>query len=150
MYRFRGATIKNILGFQEKFEEGKCKEVKLTTNYRSEPEIIELYNKWMTDYSEDFFSWNGYRIEKKIVPSEGKIRKTGTPPVLSISGDSVEDWCKNIYGFLTNMRENGYIDNYNQVAFLFRSVTNDKAKHLANYLEEHGVPVYSPRSKMFF
>ena len=150
MYRFRGATIKNILGFQEKFEEGKCKEVKLTTNYRSEPEIIELYNKWMTDYSEDFFSWNGYRIEKKIVPSEGKIRKTGTPPVLSISGDSVEDWCNNIYGFLTNMRENGYIDNYNQVAFLFRSVTNDKAKHLANYLEEHGVPVYSPRSKMFF
>lgn len=150
MYRFRGATIKNILGFQEKFEEGKCKEVKLTTNYRSEPEIIELYNKWMTDYSEDFFSWNGYRIEKKIVPSEGKIRKTGTPPVLSISGDSVEDWCKNTYGFLTNMRENGYIDNYNQVAFLFRSVTNDKAKHLANYLEEHGVPVYSPRSKMFF
>lgn len=150
MYRFRGATIKNILGFQEKFKEGKCKEVKLTTNYRSEPEIIELYNKWMTDYSEDFFSWNGYRIEKKIVPSEGKIRKTGTPPVLSISGDSVEDWCKNIYGFLTNMRENGYIDNYNQVAFLFRSVTNDKAKHLADYLEEHGVPVYSPRSKMFF
>lgn len=150
MYRFRGATIKNILGFQEKFEEGKCKEVKLTTNYRSEPEIIELYNKWMTDYSEDFFSWNGYRIEKKIVPSEGKIRKTGTPPVLSISGDSVDDWCENIYCFLTNMRENGYIDNYNQVAFLFRSVTNDKAKHLANYLEEHGVPVYSPRSKMFF
>ena len=150
MYRFRGATIKNILGFQEKFEEGKCKEVKLTTNYRSEPEIIELYNKWMTDYSEDFFAWNGCRIEKKIVPSEGKKRKTGTPPVLRISGDSVDDWCENIYCFLTNMRENGYIDNYNQVAFLFRSVTNDKAKHLANYLEEHGVPVYSPRSKMFF
>ena len=33
---------------------------------------------------------------------------------------------------------------------MFRSVTNDKAKHLANYLEEHGIPVYSPRSKMFF
>lgn len=150
MYRFRGATIKNILGFREKFEEGKCKEVKLTTNYRSEPEIIDLYNKWMTDYSEDFFAWNGYRIEKKIVPRAEKKKKTGTPPVLEISGDSVDDWCENIYCFLTNMRANGYIDNYNQVAFLFRSVTNDKAKHLANYLEEHGVSVYSPRSKMFF
>jgi len=150
MYRFRGATIKNILGFREKFEEGKCKEVKLTTNYRSEPEIIDLYNKWMTDYSEDFFAWNGYRIEKKIVPRAEKKKKTGTPPVLEISGDSVDDWCENIYYFLTNMRANGYIDNYNQVAFLFRSVTNDKAKHLANYLEEHGVSVYSPRSKMFF
>lgn len=150
MYRFRGATIKNILEFREKFEEGKCKEVKLTTNYRSEPEIIDLYNKWMTDYSEDFFAWNGYRIEKKIVPRAEKKKKTGTPPVLEISGDSVDDWCENIYCFLTNMRANGYIDNYNQVAFLFRSVTNDKAKHLANYLEEHGVSVYSPRSKMFF
>ena len=150
MYRFRGATIKNILGFREKFEEGKCKEVKLMTNYRSEPEIIDLYNKWMTDYSEDFFAWNGYRIEKKIVPRAEKKKKTGTPPVLEISGDSVDDWCENIYCFLTNMRANGYIDNYNQVAFLFRSVTNDKAKHLANYLEEHGVSVYSPRSKMFF
>lgn len=150
MYRFRGATIKNILGFKDKFVEGKCKEVKLTTNYRSEPEIIELYNTWMTDYSEDFFAWNGYRIEKKIVPCDGKKHKSYTPPVLSISGDSVDDWCKNIHEFLINLQGKGYIDNYNQVAFLFRSVTNDKAKHLANYLEEHGIPVYSPRSKMFF
>lgn len=150
MYRFRGATIKNILGFHEKFDEGVCKEVKLTINYRSEPEIIDIYNEWMADYSEDFFAWNGYRIEKKIVPSENRRRKTGTPPVLSISGDSVDEWCENIYNFLVRMQKDGYIDNYNQVAFLFRSVTNDNAKHLANYLEEHKIPVYSPRSKMFF
>ena len=66
MYRFRGAKIKNILGFHEKFDEGVCKEVKLTINYRSEPEIIDIYNEWMADYSEDFFAWNGYRIEKKM------------------------------------------------------------------------------------
>lgn len=150
MYRFRGATIKNILGFREKFDEGVCKEVKLTINYRSEPEIIDLYNKWMSDYSENFFAWNGYRIEKKIVPSDNKHKKTNTPPVLSISGDSVDEWCDSIYNFLVRMQKKGYIDNYNQVAFLFRSVTNEKAKHLANYLEEHQIPVYSPRSKMFF
>lgn len=67
--------------------------------------------KWMFDYSEDFFAWNGYRIEKKIVPSEGKKKKTDTQPVLRISGESVDDWCENIYFFLTSMRENGYIDN---------------------------------------
>jgi len=150
MYRFRGATIKNILGFKNKFGANVCKEVKLTTNYRSSPEIIDVYNKWMTEYSEDFFAWNGYRIEKRIVPSEDKIRKEKTPPVLSISGDSVDEWCKTIHEFLIRMHQEGYIDNYNQVAFLFRSVTNDKAKHLANYLEEHNIPVYSPRSKMFF
>lgn len=149
MYRFRGATIKNILGFTSKFE-GGCKEVKLTTNYRSEPEIVDVYNAWMSDYAEDFFSWNGYRIEKRIIPSEYKKYKTKTPPVISISGDSVDEWCENIYNFLVRLYENGHIANYNQVAFLFRSVTNEKAKHLANYLEEHRIPVYSPRSKMFF
>lgn len=150
MYRFRGATIKNILGFQNRFEDGKCKIVKLTTNYRSAPEIIGFYNEWMTGFANDFFAWNNYRIEKHIEPSEEKIKKVNTPPVISISGDSVDAWCENIYDFVVRLLEEGHIDNYNQIAFLFRSVTNDKAKHLANYLEEHGVPVYSPRSKMFF
>ena len=150
MYRFRGATIRNILLFTKNFPIGVCKEVKLTVNYRSAPEIINFYNKWMTSYAEKFFHWNGFRIDKNIVPSEGKKDKELTPPVLKLSGDSVEDWCKNIHNFLVKLKSEGHIQNYNQVAFLFRSVTNDKAKYLANYLEEHGVPVYSPRSKMFF
>lgn len=150
LYRFRGATIKNILDFSNKFPKGMCNEIKLTINYRSAPEIIGLYNKWMSEYSNDFFAWNGYRIDKTIVPSEGKNEKVNTPPVLSISGDSVDEWSENIYEFLLELKDSGKITNYNQVAFLFRSVTNEKAKHLSNYLEEHGVPVYSPRSKMFF
>lgn len=150
MYRFRGATIKNILDFKNKFESGRCKEIKLTTNYRSAPEIIDFYNMWMQGYSEDFFAWNGFRIEKNIVPSDEKLVKEKTAPVLSIEGDSVDAWCKNIYDFLIRLQAEGHISNYNQVAFLFRSVTNDKAKFLANYLEENGIPVYSPRSKMFF
>lgn len=150
MYRFRGATIKNILGFQSKFCDRECKVVKLTTNYRSAPEIIDFYNTWMTDYANDFFAWNRFRIEKHIEPSGDKNRKEYTPPVISIGGDSVQEWCQNIHAFIKRLLDEGHIDNYNQIAILFRSVTNDKAKHLSNYLEENGVPVYSPRSKMFF
>ena len=47
LYRFRGATIRNILQFKEKFPEGKCQQVRLTTNYRSHPDIIDFYNRWM-------------------------------------------------------------------------------------------------------
>ena len=39
---------------------------------------------------------------------------------------------------------------WNQVAFLFRSVKNDKVVALARFLEAEGVPVFSPRSNMFF
>ncbi len=150
MYRFRGATIRNILEFKSKFPVGVCQEIKLTTNYRSSPEIVNFYNKWMNEYAQDFFCWEKFRIDKTIVPSEEKGRKKLTPPVLKISGDSLEKWCENIHSFLIKMMKEGHIQNYNQVAFLFRSVTHDQTRFLANYLEENGISIYSPRSKMFF
>lgn len=50
---------------------------------------------------------------------------------------------------LQYMREH-HLDDWNQVAFLFRLVCWDKAKSLANYLEEHNIPVYAPRSDLYF
>ena len=35
LYRFRGATIRNILEFPHKFPDGKCKIIPLVVNYRS-------------------------------------------------------------------------------------------------------------------
>ena len=39
---------------------------------------------------------------------------------------------------------------WNQAAFLFRSVKNPNVRALAAYLEQHGIPVYSPRANQFF
>ena len=55
LYRFRGATIRNILEFPARFAPGECSVHSLTVNYRSDPGIIDFYNKWM-DGSEDGFS----------------------------------------------------------------------------------------------
>lgn len=43
LYRFRGATVRNILEFRPRMP--GCKIVKLTTNYRSHREIIERYDR---------------------------------------------------------------------------------------------------------
>src|SRR5690606_9649180 len=43
LYRFRGATIRNILEFPALFVDGQCKQVKSNVNYRSQPHII-LYS----------------------------------------------------------------------------------------------------------
>lgn len=48
LYRFRGATIRNILEFPEKFSKGKCKVIPLVINYRSNSDIVDFYNEWMT------------------------------------------------------------------------------------------------------
>lgn len=150
MYRFRGATIRNILEFENKFKKGECSVIHLSINYRSTPEIIEFYNRWMKEYSETHFQWDEFRIDKTILPSPGKNHKELTPPVIKIAGESTEQWHERIYKFIKMLSDEGYISNYNQIAFLFRSVTKKETQDLANYLEGKGIPVYSPRSKMFF
>lgn len=147
LYRFRGATIRNILEFPKHFKAGECKQVNLTINYRSEKEIIDFYNNWMNNT--EVFSWRNFRFHKQIVPGK-KDYSTGTT-VLKCSGkNNLDEWCENVYKFITGLENEGVIEDYNQVAFLCKSVKNDKILRLIRYLEDNGIPVYSPRSEMFF
>lgn len=148
LYRFRGATIRNILEFPGHFAEGECKRVDLTINYRSEQGIIDFYNDWMTSTDEKFV-WKNFRFPKKIVP--GKNNYSSDTRVIKCSGkDDVNDWYNSVYDFVTSLKRQGVIKDYNQVAFLCRSVKNDKVVELIQYLEDKKIPVYSPRSEMFF
>lgn len=151
LYRFRGATIRNILEFPGHFADGECKQVKLVTNYRSEKEIIDFYNNWMstTDGRAYDFLWKNFRFEKEIVP--GKDNYSEGTAVIKCSGQElVDDWFEQVYNFITKLKREGTLTDYNQIAFLCRSVKNDKIINLIDYLEEHGIKVYSPRSEMFF
>lgn len=146
LYRFRGATIRNILEFSSHFQNGICKRVDLTVNYRSEKDIIDFYNKWMN--STYCFRWGNCRYSKTIVP--GKPNYSTEKTVLKCSSLDKEDWYLKVYNFINNLKNQNVITDYNQVAFLCSSVKNDNVKGLMNYLEESGIPVYSPRSSMFF
>ena len=146
LYRFRGATIQNILTFAKKFE--NCYTVYLTKNYRSDPDIIDFYNRWMqTTQSKDYsFDWGEFRHQKEIVPTKEKTHKS--PAVVQLAGG--EDWEEKIYNLLSDLKASGKISDYNQIAFLFNSVTKDYVLNLAEYLESNGINVYSPRSDQFF
>ena len=149
MYRFRGATIRNILEFPDKFENGECQLIHLDKNYRSEPEIIDFYNKWMSNVDGiNLFNWDRYRYDKNIV-SAGE-NKGLEHSVYSCGGSSVEEEKIDLLHMVRKLRDNGNITNYNQIAFLFRSVKGKEALEIGKYLESNGIPVYSPRSDMFF
>lgn len=151
LYRFRGATIRNIIEFPDKFSNNACKKIKLETNYRSEKGIIDFYNNWMqkTEGERFSFKWDKYRFSKKIVPGRKDI--CNVPTVMKVSSQGNEgEWQKEILNFIKKLKEENIIDNYNQVAMLFNSVRGEKVVELANYLEENGINVYSPRSNMFF
>lgn len=151
LYRFRGATIRNILEFPEIFSPAVCKRVELTTNYRSHPDIIRFYNDWMerqdwTDGARIF------RFPKIIKARDAEFPEVAAAVRLSaqVSADDESNWHTEIFDVLSALKKTGNLTDWNQVAFLFRSVKNDRVLALARYLEGRGIPVYSPRSNMFF
>ncbi len=151
LYRFRGATIRNILEFPFKFEKDQCKVVSLTENYRSDSDIVDFYNKWMltTSGSKFKFDWDKFRYEKKIVPHEQS--KIKSPCVVKLaSKDDPDEWHQNILEFITILKQSGKLTDYNQLAFLFNSVKHPRVTALSEFLEQNGINVYSPRSDMFF
>lgn len=146
LYRFRGATIRNILEFPTLFPTNECKQVTLTTNYRSHAQIIDFYNKWMTQ-TRWVHNGKSFRYDKEILPEEREFPEY--PAVISLGGkDSF--WEEETLDFLHSLKDSGQLTDWNQVAFLFKSVRNRHVVSLARHLEENGIPVYSPRSNMFF
>lgn len=149
LYRFRGATVRNILEFKTNFS--ACAEVALTTNYRSHPGIIRFYNSWMQDTD-----WtDGERTFRnvKLIQPEANKQFEDRPAVVRLSthhdaGD--EAWYAEVLRFIQEGEAAGAITDRNQVAFLFKSVKHDSVVGLAQYLEDHGINVFSPRSALFF
>ena len=66
LYRFRGATVRNILEFTTRVPD--CTVVKLITNYRSHKRIVQAYDRWMA--SADWSNPRGlpFRYDKTIQP----------------------------------------------------------------------------------
>ena len=151
LYRFRGATIRNILEFPSKFKDGECRTIPLVINYRSNSDIVDFYNEWMSTTSgANFkFEWKNYRYDKKIIPhTKTKIKSRAV--VKLDSDNSIENWYEKILLFILKLISSGKVTDYNQIAFLFKSVKHEKVQGLADYLEKMGIKVYSPRSDLFF
>lgn len=151
LYRFRGATIRNILEFPSKFDEGKCEVIPLVVNYRSDSDIVDFYNKWMdtTSGSKFKFEWGKFRYSKRIEPHE-KSHINSACVVKLASKDDEDEWHENILNFINSLKETGKIQDYNQLAFLFSSVKHERVISLARFLGKNHINVYSPRSDMYF
>lgn len=149
LYRFRGATVENILRFQSKFPKGLCNKIELDKNYRSHPDVIDFYNKWMKQPFDG--KWGEFR-HSKIVKNAGKQNRKNSPytGVVKCMGKNTDEWCNNFYKFICGLKKKNILADYNQIALLAYSVKSDKINALTQFLEERDVPVFSPRSSQFF
>lgn len=147
LYRFRGATVRNILEFPKNFPD--CKQVDLTTNYRSHERIVRTYDRWMA--SADWSNSKGppFRFDKTIEPDpEGEF--PDYPAVISIWGTNARDESERFADLVATLKEKGVIADYSQVALLLRSVREQHSKPYLDALEKKGILAFCPRARGYF
>jgi len=147
LYRFRGATVRNILEFPQRVP--GCRVLKLTTNYRSHRAIVERYDRWMG--SADWTNPHGasFRFDKTIHADAGTPHPE-YPAVIAIWGRDKRDEATRFADLIAFLKANGVIADYSQVALLLHSVREDHSGPYLAALEAKGVPAFCPRARAYF
>lgn len=73
IYRFRGASVANLLEFPHRFP--GCRVAKLTTNYRSHPDIVAAVGRWMNSAA----LWEPEAYHSATPRTSCPIRRIPTP-----------------------------------------------------------------------
>ena len=126
LYRFRGATARNILRFPHRFPD--CKVVRLTVNYRSHPTIVKCYDRWVdsADWSNSDPQGPPYRHPKTILPHAPE-RYDDYPAVIAIAGRDPDDEGRQLADLLRFLKSRRVIAGYHQVALLLHTVKDEAA-----------------------
>ncbi len=135
IFKFRGASISNILQFKKDFPEAK--EISLTANYRSNQEILNLgYNFIQSN--------NPNRLEAKLGET-GKISKKliarkNSPPgeITHLHGVELADEAKMTIEKIIELKKKDDQADWSDFAVLVRA--NATAENFCYFLEKTGIP----------
>lgn len=147
LYRFRGATVRNILEFPARFPD--CQVVTLATNYRSHQTIVDRYDRWMA--SADWSNPRGapFRYAKTIA-ADPSGQYPGYPAVFCIWGRDVRDEAERFADLVQFLKANAVVEDYSQVALLLHSVREDHSRPYLAALAACGIPAFCPRARAYF
>ncbi len=148
LYRFRGATVRNILEFPQHFK--NCRTITLSVNYRSHSKIVNAYDKFMNSWD-----WSGrskkdaFRYNKSIIPDpEGNFAEY--PAVFAIWGENRKDEASRLADLVSFLKTHRVIEDESQVALLLHSVRLEHSGEYIKALEAKGIPVFCPRARAYF
>ncbi|MGA2795929.1 MAG: ATP-dependent helicase, partial [Roseiarcus sp.] len=147
LYRFRGATVRNILEFPLRMP--GCTVVKLTTNYRSHQAIVERYDRWMASADWSNRGGTAFRYDKSIAANDSATHPD-YPAVLAIWGTDKRDEVARFAALVEFLKNRAIIADYSQVALLLHSVRHDHSGSYIAALEERGIPAFCPRARGYF
>ncbi len=147
LYRFRGATVRNILELPQKMPEVRI--IKLTTNYRSHRTIVERYNRWMASADWSNPSGLSFRYDKTI-EVDAKANHPVYPSVIAIWGKDQRDEATRFADLVEFLKKHEVIADYSQVALLLHSVREEHSGSYLAALKAKGIPAFCPRARGYF
>ena len=121
IYRFRGASVSNLLEFPHRFP--GCQVATLTTNYRSHQEIVAAAGRWMNSAARWQPGGRSFRYAKEIIP-DAPDSHADYPAVISVHGQEAADEAAQLAKLLRFLKDRGVIAGYGQAALLLHSVND--------------------------
>jgi DNA helicase-2/ATP-dependent DNA helicase PcrA len=153
LYRFRGATVENLVEFEDRCREhlGQApRTINLGTNYRSQRKIVEFYSEFIRhphfDWSKGPGKKGSYRIESKTIVAHSK---DDTPAVVASAPAHPDDVCAEVAGLVRRLLDEKKVADPNQIAFLYPSLKSNQVKRMITALEKKELKVYAPRAGQF-
>ena len=117
IYKFRGASISNILQFKDDFP--KCREIFLVDNYRSAQPILDLAYKFIQRNNPD-------RLEIKLAGDKKLSKKlishlSVKPEISHLHGQALADEAELVVGKIVNLYNSDKENNWSDFAILVRA-----------------------------
>jgi len=131
IYKFRGATIENILSFEKQFDDAKV--IRLEQNYRSTQNILDAANAVIKNNSE--------RKGKNLWTANG----SGEPITLYRAGDETAEAEYVTQQILENVKNGA---KYSDHAILYRM--NAQSQNMERYFVKSGIPYKIVGGHKFF
>ena len=141
IYRFRGASVRNLLEFPERTSGGHT--VALSVNYRSHPDIVDFYGSWMAtaaDWSNPDPLGRPFRHPKTITPHDPGVYRN-YPAVIRVQGRNAANEGRQLAELVEFLKCSEVIARYSQVALLLHSVKGAPAVGYLDAFEKAGIPV---------
>ena len=141
IYRFRGASVRNLLEFPDRFPDAQV--LRLSVNYRSHTGIVATCGSWMAaaDWANPKPGGRPFRQPKTIVPNSA-VSHADYPSVIAVSGQGPRDEARQLAELLLALKTGGVITDYAQAALLLHSVREGCCSHYLAAFREMGVPYH--------
>ncbi|WP_139423893.1 UvrD-helicase domain-containing protein [Chryseobacterium mulctrae] len=152
LYRFRGATVENLVEFESRCSKSlgiRPTRIDLDINYRSRKKIVDLYKHFIvqSDWENPLSKGTFFRVHNKEIKAHSV---DVAPSVVCSNHDRTINVYEEIANFVLQLKQAGKIQDYNQCAFLFPYLKgSSRVDGFQQAFDNLGIPVYAPRANPF-